>query len=140
MRGPLTTPYYGNSRYVLIFIDDFSRYCWVYFLKKKYEVIEIFKVFKDLVENLSGNKIKVLRNYNAKEYVYKDLQHLCDENGIQMQHSLPYTSQQNGVTEHKNRALKETATCMLEDKYLYTNTWYESINCVEYVHNIFPHK
>ena len=64
--GPFPTPYYGNSRYVLTFIYDFSRYCWVYFLKQKSEVFEIFKVFKYLVENLSGNKIKVLRTDNGK--------------------------------------------------------------------------
>ena len=60
--GPLTTSSYGNSRYVLTLIYDFSRYCWVYFLKQTYEVFETFKVFKDLVENMnmSGNKIKVL--------------------------------------------------------------------------------
>ena len=69
LMGPLPTPSYGKSRYVLIFIDDFSIYCWVYFLKQKYEVFEIFKVFKALFENLIVNKIKVLRNYNLNEYV-----------------------------------------------------------------------
>ena len=62
MIGPLPTHSYVKLRYVLTFIDDFSRYCWVYFLKKKSEVFEIFKIFKALVENLSGNNIKVLRN------------------------------------------------------------------------------
>ena len=60
--GNIPTLSYGNSRYVLTFIDDFSRYCWVYFLKLKSEVFETFKVWKDLVENACGNKIKVLRN------------------------------------------------------------------------------
>ena len=64
----------------------------MYFLEQKSEVFEIFKVFKDLVENLSGNNIKVLMNYNAKEYVYKDLQHLCDKNGIQMHHCTLHTT------------------------------------------------
>ena len=64
--GHFPTPSYGNSRYVLNLIDDFSRYCWVYFLKQKSEVFETFKVFKYLVENMSGNKIKVLGNYNGK--------------------------------------------------------------------------
>ena len=41
--GPLPTPSYGGSRYVLTFIDDFSRFCWVYFLKVKYEVFETLK-------------------------------------------------------------------------------------------------
>ena len=87
--GSLPTLTYGNSMYVLTFIDDFSRYCWVYFLKLKDEVFETFKVFKDLVENMSGNKIKVLRTENGKEYVNKNLQQLYEECGIQMQHSVP---------------------------------------------------
>ena len=108
--GRLPTLSYGNSRYVFIFIDYFSRYCWVYFLKLKFEVFETFKVYKYLVENVCGNNIKVLRNNNGKEYVNKKLQHLCEQNGIQMQHYVPYTPQQNGVAESKNRALKKMAT------------------------------
>ena len=100
--------------YFLTFIYDFSRYCWVYFLKQISEVFETFKVFKDLVEDMSGNKIKVIRDKNGKEYVNKNLQYLCEECGIQMQHSVPYTPQQNGVAECKNRALKEMARCMME--------------------------
>ena len=111
---PLPTPSYGGSRYVLTFIYDYSRFCWVYFLKLKSEVFEHLKIWKAFVENQSGNKIKVLRTDNGKEYVNKNLQHLCDECGIQMQHSTPYTQQQNGVAERKNRSLKEMATCMIE--------------------------
>ena len=76
--GPLTTPYYGGTRYVLTFIDDFSRHCWVYFLKPKYELFETLKVWKSLVENACGNKIKVLRTENGKDYVNKSLQQLCE--------------------------------------------------------------
>ena len=50
----------------------------MYFLKQKYEVFEIFNVFKDLVENLSGNKINGLRNDIGKEYVNNNLKHLCE--------------------------------------------------------------
>ena len=82
-------------------------------LKLKSEVYEIFKAFKAYVENLSRNKIKVLRNDNGNEYVNNNLQHLCKENGIQMQHSVTYTPHQNGVAECKNRALKEMVTCLL---------------------------
>ena len=63
----------------------------MYFLKQKSEVFKIFKIFKALVEKLSGNKIKVLRTDNGKEYFNNNLQHLCEENGIQMQHYVPYT-------------------------------------------------
>ena len=63
---------------MLNFIDDFSRYNWVYFLKLKYEVFETFKVYEALVENACGNNIKFLRNYNGKENINKSLQHLCE--------------------------------------------------------------
>ena len=76
--GPLPTPYYGNSRYVLIFIYDFSRYCWVYFLKLKSEVFETLKVWKAVTENACGNKIKFLRNENGNRYVNNILHHICE--------------------------------------------------------------
>ena len=58
--GPMPTTYMSGSRYVLTFIDDFSRFTWVFFLKKKYEVLERFTEFKASVENASGRKIKSL--------------------------------------------------------------------------------
>ena len=78
----LPTPSYVGSWYILTFIDDYSRFCWVYFLKLKSEVFEQLKVWKELVENQSGKKIKVLRTDNRKEYVNKNLQQLCEECGI----------------------------------------------------------
>ena len=93
-----------------------------------------------MVESACGNKIKVLKTDNGKEYVNKSLEQLCEECGIQMQHSMPYTQQQNGVTERKNRVLKEMATCMMEEKYLNPNILDEDINAAAYVKNIAPHK
>ena len=89
--GPLPTPSYGGSRYVLNFIDYFSMFWWVYFLKLKYEVFEILKFSKALVQNACGNNIKVLRNHNGNEYVNNHFQQLCEECAIQMQHLVPYT-------------------------------------------------
>ena len=111
----------------------------MYFLKLKYEVFETLKVCKYLVENACGNKIKVLRTGNGNEYVNKSLKYLCEECGIQMQHSMPYTPQQNGVAECKKRALKDIATCMMEEKDLNNNIWDEAINCVAYFQNRSPH-
>ena len=80
-------------------------------------------MYKSLVENACGNKIKVIRNYNGKEYVNNNFHHLFEECGIQMQHFVPYTPSQNGVAERKNMALKEMETCMLEAKNLNPNLW-----------------
>ena len=95
----------------------------MFFLKLKYEVFKIFKAFKSFVEKFRTNKIKVFKNDNGKIYVNNNIQHLCEYNGIQMQHSVPYTPQQNGVAECKNRALKEMATSTLDAKYLSHNIW-----------------
>ena len=59
----------SQAKYSLTFIDDFSKYCWVYFLKHKSEFFDLFKVFKALVENQYGRKLKILRSDNGGEYV-----------------------------------------------------------------------
>ena len=61
--------YMNGSRYFLTFIDDYSRYCWICFLKQKFEVFETFKIFKSLVENTLQNIIKEPRFDNGGEYV-----------------------------------------------------------------------
>ena len=104
--GPLPTPSYGGSMYFLTFIDDYYRFCWAYFLKLKYEVFETLKIWNALVENQSGNRIKILGTKNGREYVNKNMQHLFEECGIQMQHSVPYTPHQNGVAERKTKLSK----------------------------------
>ena len=100
----------SQYKYALTFTDDFSRYCWVYFLKHKSKVFGLFKVFKDLIENQSGRKLNILRSDNGGEYVKSEFIQYCEYVGIQMQHSIPYTPHQNGVAERKNNSLKEMAT------------------------------
>ena len=77
---------------------------WVYFLKSKSEVFECLKDFKEFVENQSNKRIKILRIDNGGEYVNKDVENICSEAGIQLQHIVPYSPSQNGVAERKNRS------------------------------------
>ena len=65
IRGPIPTTSMNGSRYVLTFLDDFSRYTWVFFIKQKYEVLEKFVELKALVENSYGRNIKYLSYYNG---------------------------------------------------------------------------
>ena len=123
----------SQAKYALTFIDDFSRYCWVYFLKHKSEVFGLFKVFKALVENQSGRKLKVLRSNNGGEYVKSKFIQYYAYVGIHMQHSIPYTPQQNGVAERKNRSLNEMATCMMEAKNLPPKYWAKAIKYAAYI-------
>ena len=57
-----------------------------------------------------------------------------------MHHSIPYTPQQNGVAERKNRSLKEMATCMMEAKTFPPNFSAKAIKCVSYIQNRVPQK
>jgi hypothetical protein len=57
-----------------------------------------------------------------------------------LQHTVPYTPQQNGVVERKNRSLKEMASCMLHAKSLPQRLWAEALNCATYIQNISPHR
>ena len=121
----------NGSRYFLTFIDDFSRYTWVFFLKKKSEVCETFSELKALIENSFGLKIKILRYDNGREYVSNEFLHIFSQSGIQVQHYVACTPHQNGVVERKNRSLKEMTTCMLESKKLAENLWAEAMHVVE---------
>ena len=56
-----------------------------------------------------------------------------------MHHSIPYTPQQNGVAERKNKSLKEMETCMMEDKALPPKFWADAIKCASYIQNRVPH-
>jgi hypothetical protein len=62
------------------------------------------------------------------------------EVGIQLQHMVPYTPQQNEVFELKNRSLKEMASCMLHSKSLPHRLWVEALNCETSIQNRYPHR
>ena len=84
IKGPMPTTSMSGSRYVLTFIDDFSRYTWVFFLKRKSEVLEISTEFKASVENAYGRKIKSLIYDNGGEYIKSELLQICADSGIQI--------------------------------------------------------
>jgi hypothetical protein len=66
--GPMQTHSHSQNRYFIIFIDDYSRMTWVYFMRQKFEVFNILRKFKCLVQRQSSCLIKVLRSDGGKEY------------------------------------------------------------------------
>jgi transposase InsO family protein len=113
--GRRTTPYLGNFLYYVIFIDDYSCKTWIYFLKAKDEVFNKFQEFKDLVENLSGRKIKILRSDNGGEYASNEFKDFCREAWIKRELTTLYNPEQNGVAERKNRSIVEATKSMIHD-------------------------
>ena len=63
--GPAPVTSKGGSRYFVTYVDDHSRYAWIYFLKHKNEVFDIFKCWKAMVENRTGKKLKTLRLHSV---------------------------------------------------------------------------
>jgi hypothetical protein len=84
LMGPFPHPSISKARFVLIFVDDFSCFTWIYFLRQKSEVFQHLKDFKALVETQSGKKINVLRTDNKGEYVNHEIHNLFHEAGIQL--------------------------------------------------------
>lgn len=117
--GPFSTESIVKLRYYVIFIDDYSRKCWVYFMQKKDQTITKFCEFKALVEKESGKKIKALRSENDGEYVSQEFKDFCASKGIKRELTAPHNPQQNGVAERKNITIIGAAWEMLHDQGLH---------------------
>ncbi|GJZ47034.1 retrotransposon protein, putative, ty1-copia subclass [Tanacetum coccineum] len=85
------------------------RYGYVYLLKHKHEVFEMFKVFKNEVENQLGKTIKALRSDRGDEYISQEFKDYLKDCGIVQQLTPPYTPQHNGMSERRNRTLLDMA-------------------------------
>ena len=70
-----------GEQYYILFIDDFSRMCWISLLKHKDEAFEKFKIFKALVENELDLKIKCLRSDRGGEYILDELFDFSEHHG-----------------------------------------------------------
>ena len=81
----------------------------------------------------------MLRSHSGGEYVKSEYIQYCEDVGIQMQHSIPYTPQQNGVAERKNRSLKEMEIWMMEAKHFPPTFWSKTIKYASYIQNRVPH-
>jgi transposase InsO family protein len=138
--GPLSSPSFFGYKYFLTFIDDFSIHTWVYFLKLKSKFFDKVLAYKALVEKQSRHQIQMLRIDNGGKYVNNNFTSYYTTQGIQMQHIVPYTPQQNGVDERKNHTLKEMANYMIQSKGLSLKYWAKDINCENYIVNRTPTK
>ncbi|WVY97343.1 hypothetical protein V8G54_029494 [Vigna mungo] len=136
--GPTTVSSIGGKRYFVTFIDDHSRKVWTYFLKNKSEVFEAFKIWKAMVENETGLKIKKLRSDNGGEYEDTRFKKFCYEHGIRMERTVPGMPQHNGVAERMNRTLTERARSLHLQSGLPKQFWAEAVNTATYLINRGP--
>ena len=111
------------------------------FCVKKSEVQGIFKKFARRAQNEFDVKIKRVRSDNGTEFKNTNIEEFLDEEGIKHEFSVPYTPQQNGDVERKNRTLIETARAMLDECKTPTNYWAEVVNMTYHAINcLYLHK
>ncbi|GJX54141.1 retrovirus-related pol polyprotein from transposon TNT 1-94 [Tanacetum coccineum] len=125
----------NHEKYTLVIVDEYSRYTWVHFLKKKSQAPKIIMSFIRMVENLNNVKVKQIKTDNGTEFRNHELESFCDEKGISQNFSSPYTPEQNGVAERKNRTLIEAARTMLNGSVLSKHFWTEAVRIACYTQN-----
>jgi hypothetical protein len=128
----------SGYRYWLTFIDDCSRYAWIYLLKRKSKAFDAFKLFKAMVENQYDAVIRFFHKDKGGEYIGHKWDAFCGKHGIQREHTTRTTPQQNGVAERKNRTLAEIITAMLNEAKLPKSFWGEALATANKVLNMLP--
>jgi transposase InsO family protein len=130
--GPITYISIGGSKYCLVIMDDYSRFTWVFFLQKKSQTQYILKGFLRWAQNEFRLRIKKVRSDNGTEFKNSQIEGFHEDEGIKHEFSSPYTPQQNGVVERKNRTLLDMARTMLDEYKTPDQFWAEAINTACY--------
>ena len=138
-----------GKKYFITFIDDYSRYMYVYLLHNKYEALDAFKVFKAKVENQCGKQIQIVRFDRGGEYYGRYIENgqapgpfakFLQEHWIVAQHTMPGSPDQNGVVERRNRTLVDMVRSMLNNSNLPKFVWTVALKTTVYILNRVPTK
>ena len=142
--GPFPTVSWNGQQYFITFIDEFSRYGYLYLIH------EVFKSFKVEVENQLNKKIKNVRSDRGGEYYGKydgsgeqrpgPFAKFLEECGVIPQYTMPGSPSMNGVAERRNRTLKDMVRSMISHSNLPISLWGEALETTAYILNRVPTK
>nr|GEZ18388.1 putative ribonuclease H-like domain-containing protein [Tanacetum cinerariifolium] len=133
--GPMRIASINGKWYVLVIVDDYSRYTWVHFLRLKDEAPEVIKTFLKRITVLLQSSIIIIRTDNSTEFKNQVLKEYFDSVGISHQMSSVRTLQQNGAVERQNQMLVEAARTMLIFSRAPLFLWAEAIATVCFTQN-----
>ena len=128
LMGPTRIESLGGKLYIMVIVDDFSRYTWVEFLREKLEACEKMENLCKKLQKKKGVSIVKIRSDHGKEFENARFESFCEKNGIKKEFSAPKTPQQNGVVERKNWVIEEMARVMLLNKQIPQKNWGEAVN------------
>ncbi|KAI0499192.1 hypothetical protein KFK09_020094 [Dendrobium nobile] len=136
--GPTPVASLNGFIYYVLFIDDFSKFSWLYLLNSKHETFAKFQQFHNLVKNKFGTNIQTLRCDGGGEFTSTKFRNYLLNQGITHQVSCPYTSEQNGTAERKHRHLLDSTRTLLHAAYLPPKFWAEAVTTANYFINQLP--
>ncbi|GJY92705.1 retrovirus-related pol polyprotein from transposon TNT 1-94, partial [Tanacetum coccineum] len=111
--GPMRVQSINGRKYILVIVDDFSRFTWVKFLHSKDEVPEFVIKFLKMIQVRLNASVRNIRTDNGTEFVNQTLRDYYEEVGISHQTSVARTPQQKGVVERRNHTFMKAARTML---------------------------
>jgi len=133
--GPTKIASTGDNHYFVSFIDDYSRRCWVYTIKHKEKVLELFVEWKKNIEKNTWRKIKVCRSDNRGEYTSDHFLQLYRDEGIERHFTVRETLEQNWMAERMNMTLLEKVSCILSNASISKSFWAEALTYACHVVN-----
>ena len=136
--GKISSKSLSGAEYFVTFIDNKTRYIWVYVIKKKSDVFKCFCEWKTEVEKSLGRSVKTLRTDNGGKYTSTEFEEYLKKEGIRHELTIPKCPEQNGVTERLNRTLVEMVRSMLADSQLPKSFWAEALATATYLRNRSP--
>ncbi|KAI3715717.1 hypothetical protein L6452_22703 [Arctium lappa] len=133
--GPMRTQSLGGKKYVLVIVDDYTRYTWVKFPRSKDETPDVLITFLKTTQVNLQKQVKILRTDNGTKFKNKTVEEYLESVGISHQYSAARTPQQNGIVERRNRTLVEAARTMLSQSELPLFLWAEAISTACHTQN-----
>ena len=140
MCGPLNVQARGGYEYFVIFIDDFSRYRYVYLIQRKSETFGKFKEFVTEAKKQLGKSPNTLRSDRGGEYLDTEFKDFLLENGILSHLTAPSTLEQNGVAERMNRTVLDMVRSMITYSSLPLSFWGYTLQTVVHILNVVSSK
>jgi transposase InsO family protein len=133
--GPSRIRSIGGKWYVLVIVNDYSHYSWVFFLESKDKMFEHFQSLALRLNNEYLNCLKAIHSDNGTEFRNVSFNQFCLEHGVDQHFSAPCVPQQNEVMERKNHTLVEMARTMLDEYMTLRHFCADAISIACYISN-----